>query len=150
MNGILVGYDGSGHSLRALEWAAHEAVVRQEPLTVVCVCQDPPCRWAAEEPAEARGSAPGPGLGDTRHRVEEQAAQVLQQAGAGPARPRLDVRAVAGEPADQLLSAAEGADMLVVGSRGAGGFAKLRLGSVSSHLTHRAHCPVVVVPDDGI
>jgi nucleotide-binding universal stress UspA family protein len=50
-----------------------------------------------------------------------------------------------GLPAKTLLEAATGADMLVVGSRGAGGFQRLRLGSVSTQVTHHAPCPVVVI-----
>jgi len=55
------------------------------------------------------------------------------------------VQAVLGIPAEELLKAAADADMIVVGSRGAGGFKKLRLGSVSSHVVHHGHCPVVVI-----
>ncbi len=58
----------------------------------------------------------------------------------------MTVRAVSGVPAGELIKAAEGADPLVVGSRGSGGFGQLRLGSVSSQVTHHATCPVVVVP----
>lgn len=53
-----------------------------------------------------------------------------------------------GDPADVLLSAAEDADMIVVGARGIGGFARLLVGSVSSQLVYHAPCPVVVVPSD--
>ena len=55
-----------------------------------------------------------------------------------------------GNTAEVLLDAAEGADLLVVGSRGHGGFARALLGSVSQHCTHHAHCPVVVTrgPDE--
>jgi nucleotide-binding universal stress UspA family protein len=58
----------------------------------------------------------------------------------------VSVRAVVGGPAEQLLNAAIGADMLVVGSRGRGGFAQLLLGSVSSQVVHHAVCPTAVVP----
>ena len=60
------------------------------------------------------------------------------------------VRAVTGLPAEALLEAAADADMLVVGSRGAGGFKRLLMGSVSTQVTHHAHCPVVVIPAENI
>jgi nucleotide-binding universal stress UspA family protein len=56
------------------------------------------------------------------------------------------VRIVSGVPADELIKAADDADLLVVGARGSGGFARLVMGSVSSQVTQHAHCPVVVVP----
>ena len=55
---------------------------------------------------------------------------------------------VSGSPADELLKAAEGGDMLVVGARGEGGFGRLHMGSVSTQVSHHAHVPVVVVPGD--
>lgn len=58
------------------------------------------------------------------------------------------VRTVAGIPAEEILKAAKDADMIVVGSRGVGGFAGLYLGSVGTQLVHHAHCPVVVVPPE--
>ena len=64
----------------------------------------------------------------------------------GGERPAVTVRAISGVPAEELIKAGEGADLLVVGSRGSGGFGQLRLGSVSSQVTHHAPCPVVVVP----
>lgn len=56
---------------------------------------------------------------------------------------------VESHPAEALLKAAEGADLLVVGSRGHGGFAGMLLGSVSSQTVHHAHCPVLVVRAGG-
>jgi nucleotide-binding universal stress UspA family protein len=53
---------------------------------------------------------------------------------------------VEGQPADALCAEAEGAELLVVGSRGLGGFHGLLVGSVSQQCVHHAPCPVVVVP----
>jgi nucleotide-binding universal stress UspA family protein len=52
---------------------------------------------------------------------------------------------VEGNPAQVLLDASAGADLLVVGSRGHGGFASALLGSVSQHCVHHADCPVVII-----
>jgi nucleotide-binding universal stress UspA family protein len=55
------------------------------------------------------------------------------------------VRAINGFPSKELINASRDADLLVVGSRGAGGFARLMIGSTSDQVVHHAHCPVVVV-----
>ena len=75
---------------------------------------------------------------------------MLKQVGEESRPPSVTVRAVTGLPAEELLNAAADADMIVVGSRGAGGFKRLLLGSVSTQVTHHAHCPVVVIPADNI
>jgi len=59
--------------------------------------------------------------------------------------PAVTVRSVSGSPAAELIKAGTGADLLVVGARGNGGFARLLMGSVSAQVTHHAPCPVVVV-----
>jgi nucleotide-binding universal stress UspA family protein len=56
------------------------------------------------------------------------------------------VEAVHGLPAEELINAGQGADMIVLGSRGGGGFARMVMGSVASQVVHHAHCPVVVLP----
>jgi nucleotide-binding universal stress UspA family protein len=58
----------------------------------------------------------------------------------------VEVRAVNGFAAQDLIEASRDADLLVVGSRGGGGFARLLLGSISDQVVRHAHCPVVVVP----
>lgn len=146
MSGIIVGVDGSGHSHRALEWAAREAALRRSALTVVTVHQ-PIAGWAAgpvvypfDDGATAQSA---------RELAERETDEALK--GIGDQLPaEVTVHAVDGLPAEELLRAADGAEMLVVGSRGAGGFARLLMGSVSTQVTHHANCPVVVIPADDI
>jgi nucleotide-binding universal stress UspA family protein len=81
----------------------------------------------------------------TQTAAQEATDKVL--AGLGDARPEsVTVEAVSGIPADALLAAAADADMLVVGGRGSGGFARLAMGSVSDQVARHARCPVVIVP----
>jgi nucleotide-binding universal stress UspA family protein len=64
----------------------------------------------------------------------------------GDSRPSsVTVRGVSGLPAEAILDAAKDADMIVVGSRGAGGFSRLLMGSVSSQVAHHAHVPVLII-----
>jgi nucleotide-binding universal stress UspA family protein len=141
MPGIITGIDGSGHSQRALEWAMREAAARHAPLTVVNVYQAVAGVWGSavaypEDPAHTEHA---------RKVAQAKVDEALAQPG-GPRPASVRVRVVSGTPAEELLSAAEDADMIVVGSRGTGGFARLLLGSVTSHLAHHAHCPVVIIP----
>ena len=82
-----------------------------------------------------------------RQAAEEMTLKVTGQLGE-PQPASVTVHAVTGFPAKELIEASRHADLLVVGSRGAGGFAKLLLGSVSSQVVHHSHCPVVVVPSE--
>ncbi len=144
MPGIIVGVDGSRHSRSALQWAVSEAVARHAPLTVLTVHQAVAGSWG--------GTIPYPDdtelIRKLREEVQQETDGVLDELDVASRPPLVTVRAVTGLPAEQLLAAAAGADMLVVGARGGGGFKKLLLGSVSSHVTHRAPCPVVVIPAD--
>lgn len=144
MSGIVVGIDGSGHSERALEWAAREAGLRHVPLTVIAVHQPVISYWGSAV------SYPEDHAITIRVRAEarELTDKVIDRLGENPP-PQVNVTAVSGSPAEELLAAAGNADMLVVGSRGAGGFARLLMGSVSAQVTHHAHCPVVVIPAAG-
>lgn len=141
MSGITVGIDGSEHSVRALEWAVNEAAVRDAPLTVLTVHLVPQSGWTGD-PIILPGDSEE--LEEERQAAEEMTLKVTSQL--GEARPAsVTVRAVNGFPAQELIEASREADLLIVGSRGAGGFAKLMAGSVSSQVVHHAHCPVVVV-----
>ena len=142
MPGIIVGIDGSAHSRKALEWAVREAAVRRAPLTVLTVHQAVAGYFTS--PVDYPGDKE---LTDQARKVaQEETDDVLDEAGEGSRPPSVTVQAVNGLPAEELLRAAADADMLVVGSRGAGGFTRLLMGSVSSQVAHHAACPVVVIP----
>jgi nucleotide-binding universal stress UspA family protein len=148
MPGIIVGIDGSDQSRHALEWAVREAAVRQAPLTVLTVQQPASTGyWGA-------GAFPYPYPYDqdlakqALKMAQEETDSTLEKASPGFRPPSVTVQAITGLPAETLLHAAEGADMLVVGTRGSGGFERLLLGSVSTQVIHHASCPVVVIPVD--
>lgn len=144
MSGIIVGIDGSAHSRRALEWAIGEATIRHTPLTVLTVQQVITGYWGA--PVIYPGDADLTQF--ARKVAQEETDEALAELGAGSRPPSVTVLAVAGAPAEEILRLAKDADMIVLGSRGAGGFRKLLMGSVTTQVTHHAHCPVVVIPDD--
>jgi nucleotide-binding universal stress UspA family protein len=144
MSGILVGIDGSAHARHALEWAVREAAVRHAPLTVLTVYHSAANYWGIPVQYATDADLAKEAL----RAAQEETDGVLKEAGGESRPPSVTVKSVTGLPAEELLSAAAGADMIVVGSRGAGGFKRLVMGSVSTQVTHHAHCPVVVVPAD--
>ena len=139
---IIVGVDGSDSSRAALRWAYDEALHHGASLTVVMV-------WhAALVPmVPPYGSLPPEGYSDA---PRENALAVLEELTSnlgGGDTPEVEVRTSieAGNPAKVLIERSKEADLLVVGSRGQGGFAGMLLGSVSQHLVAHAECPVVVL-----
>jgi nucleotide-binding universal stress UspA family protein len=149
MPGIIVGIDGSDHSRHALEWAAREAAVRRTPLTVLAV-QHPAATgyWGAGTAVPYAYPYDHDLAAQCLKMAQEETDSTLEKASPEFRPPSVTVKAVTGLPAEALLQAAEGADMLVVGSRGVGGFERLLLGSVSTQVVHHARCPVVVIPAD--
>jgi nucleotide-binding universal stress UspA family protein len=140
MAGIVVGVDGSGHSRKALERAVAEAAAHGVPLTVLAVHQA-----VRDVYGGISHYTEDPGL--TEKAKEAAQAETDQALAAASARPEsVTVTAVHGLPVDELVKASQSADMLVLGRRGAGGFARLTMGSVSSQVVHHAQCPVLVVP----
>jgi nucleotide-binding universal stress UspA family protein len=136
---IVVGVDGSRESLAALRWAGEEARIRDA--TVIAVTA-----WENSNVATlgTPGGLASPDLSAELKRGAEEVQQAaLRDAGLDPT----DVQSaiVEGGAARVLLEAARGADLLVVGSRGIGGFRELVLGSVSQQAAHHADCPVVIV-----
>ncbi len=139
---VVVGVDGSRGSSAALRWAADEARLRGARLKVVRAWHIPSVSYGAyvvlPNDFEDWGKEAAAAL-------EEQVATVLGEVPQVPV-----VREVREGPAAKaILDAAEGADLVVVGSRGRGGFSGLLLGSVSSQVAHHAHCPVVIVRQRG-
>jgi nucleotide-binding universal stress UspA family protein len=140
---IIVGVDGSSGSRQALSWALAEANLRGAALEVVH-------SWNYPEPGAKASAASGPAV--TVEALEEDALQVVEESldglGVGEG---LDLRRhVAPAPAAlALVEAAEGADLLVVGARGRGGFAGLLLGSVAQQCAQHTPCPLVIVPAPG-
>jgi nucleotide-binding universal stress UspA family protein len=142
MSGILVGIDGSDHAMRALEWAINEASLRHTPLTVLTVHQAVAGYLGAtvDDPGDSERTA------QAREVAQDETNRLLEKSDPKSVPPSVTVKAVTGLPAEQLLNAASAVDMVVVGSRGAGGFKRLLMGSVSTQVTLHAHCPVVVIP----
>jgi nucleotide-binding universal stress UspA family protein len=140
MPGIVVGVDGSSHSRKALERAAAEAVAHGAPLTVLTIHQA--VRDVYGSVSHYQDDA---ALTDKANEAAHaETDQVLAALGSQPA--SVTVTAVHGLPVDELIKASQGADMLVLGRRGTGGFARLTMGSVTSQVAHHAHCPVLIVP----
>ena len=142
MSGIIVGIDGSHNASHALEWAMTEAAIRKASLTVITVNAVPASYWSGA-PVELPGDHDR--VAEIRKTAEAAVAKITEGLGAdGPE--SVTVTAISGFPAQTLVDASSGADLLIVGSRGGGGFASLVVGSVCDQVVHHAHCPVVVVP----
>jgi nucleotide-binding universal stress UspA family protein len=135
---IVVGVDGSDASQAALRWAATEAHRRGVGLQVVTCWSYPMLPWGPYQPPLSSQS------------FEAEAREVADTAidkMLGPDRAGLDVQVTVleGSASLRLLDFDQAADMIVVGSRGRGGFAGLLLGSVSQHLAEYARCPIVII-----
>jgi nucleotide-binding universal stress UspA family protein len=133
---IVVGIDGSPVAANALEFAIEEAQLRKAELHVTY----------------AYTVMASPVTGSTGHdyyeQVESGAKEFLEKAkAAAPSTDGLSVEwlGVPGNPAEVLIEASKDATILVVGSRGVGGFLGLLMGSVSTQCVHHSHCPVLVV-----
>jgi nucleotide-binding universal stress UspA family protein len=135
---IVAGIDGSPSSLEALVWAAREARLRGAALHVVSA-------WSIPWNLYSNVGLPDGLAENLRQAAEETLTKAIE--GLGPERDDLDIRAVVeeAEAAHILIRTGRGAQLLVVGCRGFGGFRELLLGSVSQQCAHHAECPVVIV-----
>ena len=139
---VVVGFDGSDAALAALEFGLEEARLRGLSLRVVCVWHYPLTGYIGGG-FEPPGPRLGPGEFERAARAELDA--TLAELELGREAVALERRVREGAAAAVLLDEARDAALLVVGSRGHGGFAGLLLGSVSQHCVAHAPCPVVVV-----
>jgi len=140
---IVAATDGSEPSLRAVEWAAREAALRGSPLRIVSAAALLP--RMAERQDEPHVVTVADILRHNRDQARYTAAARAAEAAPGLL---VDTDDLTGQPAQAVADSGAGALMLVVGSRGAGGFRAMVLGSVSRYAASHASCPVVVVPDE--
>jgi nucleotide-binding universal stress UspA family protein len=136
---IVVGVDGSPAAADALEWAVGEARLTGAKVDAVYAWDPSPIVAAGAPRADWR---------PLRHAAERRAAEfvrgVLGRDGDVPVTPRMAI----GRPAEVLVAASAGADLLVVGSRGISGLEAIEAGSISHHCVAYAECPVVIVRHD--
>ncbi|RKR30460.1 universal stress protein [Arthrobacter oryzae] len=137
---IVVGFDGSKQSRDALEWAIQESKYRDAELRVVTVWNKAPMSWY---PALLETAAGEIVAEDSPEQQAEALSADAAQAAAGVNVVKLTVRN--DSAASAILKAAREADLVVVGSRGHGGFAGLHIGSVSAQVASHSPCPVLVV-----
>jgi nucleotide-binding universal stress UspA family protein len=133
---IVVGVDGSASSKEALAWALHQAqMTGARVMAVTC--------W--EYPVTFGWTPPYPENFDPDADARTMLDAVIDEAPGGVGDVDVERVVAEGHPAQVLVEASKGADLLVLGTRGHGGFTGLLLGSVSEHCVTNAPCPVVVV-----
>ncbi|MEO6957457.1 MAG: universal stress protein [Antricoccus sp.] len=140
---VVVGIDGSDNSTQALQWAAEYARRYELPLVAIAA-------WGL--PTAGGYSPYYSSQDDHSDELQTDAQTMLERTirEAGMDEAQVQTRVIRGHPAKVLLAAAEAAQLLVVGSRGHGGFVGMLLGSVSHQCTQHAPCPVVVVPAEQV
>jgi nucleotide-binding universal stress UspA family protein len=135
---VVVGIDGSSCSYEALTFAIDEARLRKGALRIVTAWNIPPLTYSG-------GFAAGVDPAIFEAGAKTTSGQAIERARA--LAPDLEIDAITpnASGASGLLAAARGASLLVVGSRGHGGFSSLLLGSVSQQLAMHAPCPVTII-----
>lgn len=132
---IAIGVDGSPDSLHAVQWCAEMAALTGASVVAVAVAE-PYLEWTPSSSADNWRR-------DVEHQIDQWAAPI---AATGATVDRLAQRDL--HPADGLLgvASAQNADVLIIGTRGAGGFSGLRAGGVAMKVLHKASLPIVLVP----
>jgi nucleotide-binding universal stress UspA family protein len=137
---VVVGVDGSESSLRALRWAADQATLMGIPLEVVTAWTFP------ERPAPLDVPIHIENLDSLIDEAQAQLDEIVDDAIPASRREHVRTRVIRGDAPQVLLHEAEGATLLVVGTRGRRELERLLLGSVSDRCVRQSHCPVTVVP----
>jgi nucleotide-binding universal stress UspA family protein len=141
MSSIVVGVDGSDAAQAALRFALHEARLRGAAVRAVAAWHAPVAVY------EGAYATPDTGLlGELADETGQTLARAVEAAAGIAPDVKVEMIVREGAPAAVLLEEAADADLLVLGSRGLGGFRGLLLGSVGQQCTHHAPCPVVIVP----
>jgi nucleotide-binding universal stress UspA family protein len=144
MSKIIVGVDGSEQSRAALDWAWKEAKLWSAALHIVHAWVYPygyGHRVTIAEPVELVKL-------DASHLLEHEVSELRARKGAGDGDDdgvEVHAHLIEGSPTEVILRESKDADLIVVGSRGRGGFLSLMLGSVAHQVSNHATCPVVVV-----
>nr|MBA3842744.1 universal stress protein [Actinomycetota bacterium] len=145
---MVVGVDGSAGAKEALRWALNEARLRESPLRAVHAWMFGYIGGSVEGYSYWGGSlgsytSLGVDLNELHRAAEDLLERALAELGQEPRDVEIERQVVQGAAAEVLVDSATAGDLLVVGSRGHGGFAGLLLGSVSQQCVHHASCPVV-------
>lgn len=136
---IVVGVDGSEDAATALRWAKRQAELTDGTLDVVTAWMFPVfLDYAPADPANLDFGK------FAAQSLKENVNEVFGPGGPGPT-DRVRTSVVQGHAAQVLVDKSSGADLLVVGCRGYGGFTGALLGSVSTYCVHHANCPVTVI-----
>ena len=138
---IIAGTDGSPESMRAVEWAAREATLRKATLRIVAIPVLPPRMIPAP-------ATPGSVAGMVERSMRRALAAAAREAATLEPDLAIETQLLDGAPAQVLVEAAGEASMLVLGSRGSGGFSAMILGSVSRYVATHATVPVVVAREE--
>jgi nucleotide-binding universal stress UspA family protein len=142
--GIIIAVDGSAESDAAISWAAREASMRHEHVTLMHVMQPAAVSW----PVSPERATVAEWQEDNARHVIDHARDGLSAALDQPHARDFRTQVLYAHPVDALVDASKDARMIVVGSHGRGALGRFLLGSVSRRVVEHAHCPVAVIHTD--
>ncbi len=148
--GVVVGVDGSSSSGSAIQWAAHEASMRNVPLTLVHVSVTPswgPAPWLLSNDPLPLPAEEDPALEKSTRKIIADSIKIAEDCIHGTNRPEIRSEIFFSVPVPTLVDLSKDAHMVVVGRRGQHRLRGVLLGSVSTGMMHHAHCPVAVIGD---